>query len=84
MDHNKALHITVQWIDKVISRVMADGGSRVNICSFSTLREFGIHVREVKESHVRVRAFDGSHKDVIGKIYLALLDRHVEFSVYFN
>ncbi|XP_070048660.1 uncharacterized protein [Nicotiana tomentosiformis] len=62
--HNKALHVTVKCGGKVVSRVLVDGGSGVNICPLSTLRELGIHLREVKESHIRVRAFDGSQKSV--------------------
>lgn len=60
MDHNIALHITIKCGYKVISCGLVDGGSGANICMFSALRELGIHIRELKESHVRVRAFDRS------------------------
>ncbi|XP_070032628.1 uncharacterized protein [Nicotiana tomentosiformis] len=82
--HNKDLYITVKCGDKVVLRVQVDEGSRVNICPLSTLRELGIHLWEVKESHVRVRAFDGSQNDVIGEIYLALQIRPVDFPVLFQ
>nr|XP_009603846.1 uncharacterized protein LOC104098741 [Nicotiana tomentosiformis] len=82
--HNKALHITVKCIDKVVSQVLVDGGSGLHICPLSTLQELGIHFREVKKIHVRVRAFDGSQKDVIGEIYLALQIGPVNFSVLFQ
>lgn len=62
-----------------MSRVLVDGEFAVNICPLSTLRELGIHLKEVKEIHVRVRAFDGSQKDDIGEIYLALQIGTVEF-----
>ncbi|XP_075084846.1 uncharacterized protein LOC142168085 [Nicotiana tabacum] len=84
MGHNRDLHITIKCGDKVVSRVLIDGGSGVNICPLSILRELGIHLREVKESHVRVRAFDGSLKDVIGEIYLALQIGPVEFPILFQ
>lgn len=84
VDHNKALHITVKCGDQVISRVLVDGGSRVNICPFFTLRELGINMGETTESHVRVRAFDGSQKGVIGEIYMALKVRPVEFPMLFQ
>ncbi|XP_070034938.1 uncharacterized protein [Nicotiana tomentosiformis] len=51
--YNKALHIIVKCGDTVVSRVLVDGELGVNICPLSTLQEFGIHLREVKESHVR-------------------------------
>ncbi|OIS97904.1 hypothetical protein A4A49_52056 [Nicotiana attenuata] len=69
---------------KRVSQVLVNGGSWVNICPLSTLRELGIHLGEVKESHVRVRAFDGSQKDVIGEIYLALQIGKVDFPVLFQ
>ncbi|XP_070054568.1 uncharacterized protein [Nicotiana tomentosiformis] len=74
--HNKSLHITVKYRKKLVSRVLVDGGSGVNNCPLFTLRDLGIHLREVKESHVRVTTFDGSQKDVIGGIYLALKIRN--------
>nr|XP_016502284.1 PREDICTED: uncharacterized protein LOC107820508 [Nicotiana tabacum] len=82
--HNKALHIIVKCMDKVVSQVLVDGGSGVNIFPLSTLRELGIHLREVKESHIRVRSFDGSQKDVIGEVYLALQIGPIDFSVLFQ
>ncbi|XP_075086275.1 uncharacterized protein LOC142168986 [Nicotiana tabacum] len=82
--HNIAIHITVKYGDKVVSRVLVDGGSRVNISPLSTLWELGIHLREVKESHVRVRAFDGSHKGIIGEIYWAIQIGPVEFPILFQ
>ncbi|XP_075095137.1 uncharacterized protein LOC142173446 [Nicotiana tabacum] len=82
--HNMALHITVKCGDKIVSRVLVDGGPGVNNCPFSTLWELGIHLREVKESHVRVRAFDGLQKDVIGEIYLALQIRPIELPILFQ
>nr|XP_009616645.1 uncharacterized protein LOC104109133 [Nicotiana tomentosiformis] len=81
--YNKALHITVKCGDKVVSQVLVDGGSGVNICSLSTLQELGIHLREVKESHVKVRAFDSLQKDVIGEIYLALQIGPIKFPILF-
>lgn len=56
LDHNRAMHIIVNCEDKVVSQVLVDGGSVLH----STLRDLGIQLREVKEIHVRVRAFHGS------------------------
>ncbi|XP_070036521.1 uncharacterized protein [Nicotiana tomentosiformis] len=84
VDHNRSMHIIVKCEDKVVSRVLVDGGSGMNIFPLSTLRELSIHLREVKESHVRVRAFNGSQKDVIGEIYLALQIRPIEFPILFQ
>lgn len=37
VDHNRAVHITVKYGDKVIYRILVDGGSEVNIFPLSTL-----------------------------------------------
>ncbi|XP_070041501.1 uncharacterized protein [Nicotiana tomentosiformis] len=41
LSHNRALHITVQFEDKSIARVMIDGGSSLNICPLTTLKRLG-------------------------------------------
>ncbi|KAK4734257.1 hypothetical protein R3W88_008518 [Solanum pinnatisectum] len=70
--HNKALHIVVKYGDKIVTRVLIDGGSGCNICPFTTLRDLGVNMGEIRESRVKVRAFDGEQRSVIGEIYLTL------------
>ncbi|XP_070029271.1 uncharacterized protein [Nicotiana sylvestris] len=38
LNHNRALHITVQFEEKFIVRVLVDGGSSLNICPLDTLK----------------------------------------------
>ncbi|XP_070013411.1 uncharacterized protein [Nicotiana sylvestris] len=38
LNHNRALHITVQFEDKFIARVLVDGGSSLNIFPLDTLK----------------------------------------------
>nr|XP_009803088.1 PREDICTED: uncharacterized protein LOC104248519 [Nicotiana sylvestris] len=38
LSHNRALHITMQFEDKFIARVLIDGGSSLNICPLTTLK----------------------------------------------
>ncbi|XP_070047263.1 uncharacterized protein [Nicotiana tomentosiformis] len=38
LSHNRALHITVQFEDKFIARVLIDGGLSLNICLLTTLK----------------------------------------------
>ena len=37
--HNKALHITFVYREKVINRILVDDGSGLNICPLLTLKE---------------------------------------------
>lgn len=82
--HNKALHITVRCDNKFVSRVLIDGGSGCNICPLTTLKHMGINMREIRESHVKVRAFDGAQKSVIGEIHMTLQVGLAEFLALFQ
>ncbi|XP_049381358.1 uncharacterized protein LOC125845912 [Solanum stenotomum] len=56
----------------------------VNICPFTTLRALGIDFGKIRESHVRVRGFDGTQRGVIGEIDLPLQIGPMEFIVEFQ
>ncbi|XP_060192679.1 uncharacterized protein LOC132622154 [Lycium barbarum] len=83
-EHNKALHITVRCGDKFVSRVLIDGGSGCNICPLNTLKSLKINTGEMKEIRMKVRAFDGTQRGVIGEICLHLQIGPVEFPVIFQ
>ncbi|XP_015169313.1 uncharacterized protein [Solanum tuberosum] len=38
--HNKVLHIAVKCCDKIVTRILIDGGSGCNICPFTTFEGF--------------------------------------------
>ncbi|XP_060202527.1 uncharacterized protein LOC132630957 [Lycium barbarum] len=84
LGHNKALNITGRCRDKFISKVLIDGGSAVNICPVTTLRALGMDVGKLRDSHVRVKGFDGAQKGVVGEIDLALEIGPVDFTVEFQ
>lgn len=56
--HNKALHIVFKCCNKIVTPVLIDCGSRCNMCPFTTVRDFGVNIREIKEKRVKVRAFN--------------------------
>ncbi|XP_070010063.1 uncharacterized protein [Nicotiana sylvestris] len=70
--HNKALHITVQCGDYLITRILIDGVSSVNICPLVTLKTLGKGLHEIKYGAINVKAFDGSQRSTIGEIVLCL------------
>ncbi|XP_055803394.1 uncharacterized protein LOC129872427 [Solanum dulcamara] len=82
--HNKALHIAVKCRDKIVTRVLIDGGSGCNICPFTTLRVLGLNMRDIEESRVKVRAFDGAQRSVIRQIHLTLQVGPKEFPILFQ
>ncbi|KAM3281649.1 hypothetical protein P3S67_027295 [Capsicum chacoense] len=67
--HNKALYIIVRYHDKIMYRVLIDGVLGCKICPFSTLRDLGVNIDDIRESQVKVRAFDGLQRNVIREIY---------------
>ncbi|XP_055803488.1 uncharacterized protein LOC129872554 [Solanum dulcamara] len=82
--HNKALYIAVKCRDKIVTRVLIDGGSGCNICPFTTLKVLGLNMGDIEESRVKVRAFDGAQRSVIGEIHLTLQVGPAEFPVLFQ
>ena len=57
--HNKALHITVVYREKVVNRILVDDGSYLNICPSWTLRQLRFDLGKLEQKQVNVRAFDG-------------------------
>ncbi|TYJ99882.1 Gag-pro-like protein [Cucumis melo var. makuwa] len=66
LGHTKALHIQVKFKGYVIARVLVDNGSTLNKMPKSTLLKLPMDMSYIKSSSMVVRAFDGSHREVIG------------------
>lgn len=83
-NHNKALHITIKIFKKIMPRVLIDCGSGCNISTFATLRDLGVNMGEIKESHIKVKDFDRAQRSVIGVICLTLQVGLAEFPILFQ
>jgi hypothetical protein len=68
--HVKALYISVKTNDRIVSRVLIDNGSALNICPLSTLEKLDIDPTRVRVTSMVVRAFDGTRREVLGEIDL--------------
>uniref|UniRef100_A0A2N9H746 Uncharacterized protein n=1 Tax=Fagus sylvatica TaxID=28930 RepID=A0A2N9H746_FAGSY len=68
--HTKALYISVKTNDRVVSRVLIDNGSALNVCPLSTLEKLDIDPTRVRVNSMVVRAFDGTRREVLGEIDL--------------
>ncbi|XP_070056976.1 uncharacterized protein [Nicotiana tomentosiformis] len=84
LSHNRALHITMQFEDKFISRVLIDRGSSLNICTLTTLKRLGKGMHEIRMGSMNVKAFDGSQRATIGEINLDLQMGPTWFEVEFQ
>ena len=68
--HTKALYISVKTNDRVVSKVLIDNGSTLNVCPMATLEKLGINPTRAKATSMVVRAFDRTHREVLGEIDL--------------
>ncbi|XP_050915375.1 uncharacterized protein LOC127130402 [Lathyrus oleraceus] len=69
-NHNKALHISLKCIDTILSRVLVDTGSSLNVMPKTTLIKLPIEGISMKPSTLIIKAFDGSRRAVIGEVDL--------------
>ncbi|XP_050890983.1 uncharacterized protein LOC127096461 [Lathyrus oleraceus] len=67
-NHNKALHISIECVDTVLSRVLVDTGSSLNVMPKSSFSKLTIEGLVMKPSKLIVRAFDGTRRTIIGEV----------------
>ena len=70
--HNKALHVSVKCIDHIVAKVLINNGSSLNVMPKTTLDKLPFDASHMRLSFMVVRAFDGSRRDVRGKIDLLI------------
>ena len=61
-NHNKALHISLKFIDTILSKVLVDTGSSLNVMPKTTLIKLPVEGISMKPSTLIVKAFDGSRR----------------------
>ncbi|RDX92018.1 hypothetical protein CR513_25907, partial [Mucuna pruriens] len=64
--HNQPLHISVKCGNYMITKVIIDNSSSLNVLPKSTIDKLSSVNLQLKASTVVVRAFDGSTRDVMG------------------
>jgi hypothetical protein len=70
--HTKALYISVKTNNHVVSKVLIDNGSTLNVCPMTTLEKLDIDSTRVRATSMVVRAFDGTRREVLGEIDLPI------------
>ena len=68
--HIKALYISVKTNDCIVSKVLIDNGSALNVCPLTTLEKLDIEPTRVRATSMTVRAFDETRRKVLGEIDL--------------
>ncbi|KAK9011582.1 hypothetical protein V6N11_044429 [Hibiscus sabdariffa] len=80
---HKALHITTRCKGHILPGVLIDNGSALNVLPLATLRKLPIDSTHMKAYQNAVRAFDGTQRDVVGKITIPLLIGPTKYEVDF-
>ncbi|XP_016713377.2 uncharacterized protein [Gossypium hirsutum] len=73
MGSAKALHITTRCKGYTLPSVLIDNGSALNVLPFSTVNRFPRDSSHMKTCHNVVRVFDGTERNVMGRIDIPLL-----------
>ncbi|XP_040931957.1 uncharacterized protein [Gossypium hirsutum] len=73
MGSAKALHITTHCKGYTLLSVLIDNGSALNVLPLSTLNRLPIVSSHMKTCYNIVRAFDGTERNVMGRIDIPLL-----------
>ncbi|KAI5427609.1 hypothetical protein KIW84_032859 [Lathyrus oleraceus] len=83
-DHNLALHISINCKDDAMSNVLVDTGSSLNVLPKTTLLKLAYQGPPMRQSGVVMKAFDGSHKIVIGEVDLPIKIGPSDFQITFQ
>lgn len=83
-NHNKALHISLRCIDTILSRVLVDTSSSLNVMPKTTLVKLPLEGMNMKPNTLIVKAFDGSRQAVIGEVYLPIKIGLTIFTITFQ
>ncbi|KAI5415782.1 hypothetical protein KIW84_040993 [Lathyrus oleraceus] len=83
-NHNLALHISMNCKEDALSIVLVNIGSSLNVLSKSTLSKLSYQGAPMRYSDVIVKAFNGSHKTVIGEVDLLVKIGPSDFQITFQ
>lgn len=83
-NHNKALHISIKCTGVVLSRVLVDTSSSLNVLPKTALMKLNIEGVILIPSDLVVRDFDGSKRSVFGEVELPIkVGPHVFNTTFF-
>ncbi|GAU10143.1 hypothetical protein TSUD_418590, partial [Trifolium subterraneum] len=83
-NHNLALHISMNCQSDMLSNVLVDTGSSLNVMPKTTLARLSYQGTPMRYSGLVVKAFDGSKKPVIGEVDLPMMIGPHSFQITFQ
>lgn len=83
-NHNNTLHISIECVNTILSRVLINSGSSLNVLPKSSLSKLAIDELVMKPNELIVRAFNGSRRIVIGEVDLPIkIGPHTLFITFY-
>lgn len=82
--HNKTLHISLRCVDTLLSRVLVDTCSSLNVIPNTTQIKLSLEGIIMKPIALIVKAFDGSRREVIGEVDLPIKICPTTFAITFQ
>lgn len=82
--HNKALHILVMWVDTLLSRVLVDIVSSLNVMPKATFIQLHVKGLQMRVTALIVMDFNGSRRQVIGEVNLPICMGPHQFTITFQ
>ena len=83
-DHILAMHIILKCKGLIVARVLIDNEFALNVCPMATLECLKVDILLILPSSMIIRAFDGTHREVQGKIKLMIVVGPRSFMVNFQ
>ena len=66
------MHIMVKCEDMIVSKVLIDNGSSLNVCPMSTIEHLKVDTSLIRPTTMIIRAFGGALQKVQGEIKLMI------------
>ncbi|RDX66999.1 hypothetical protein CR513_54181, partial [Mucuna pruriens] len=82
--HNRALNISVKCLGHLLTRVLIDNGSSLNVMPKATLENFPYDRTKVKSNAIIVRAFGESKREVMGELEIPVQIGPFKFQISFQ
>ena len=83
-EHTLPKRIIVKCEDMIVARVLIDNGWALNVCLMSTLERLSVDTFLIRPTTMIIRAFDGTLREVQGKIELTIGFGPTSFMVNFQ
>ncbi|RDX84728.1 hypothetical protein CR513_34179, partial [Mucuna pruriens] len=82
--HSRALNILVKCLNHLLTKVLVDNGSLLNVLPKAMLDKLPYDKNKIRSSSTIVRAFDESRREVGGEIKIPIQVEPFEFQIHFQ